>query len=156
MQAFQCFGAEVLGSAISDYSKSFAVCNSQTLAMSDDELPTGGMGMEGMGMDDMSDDDMGDLPSELPEGVQKEVLTPAPDGSWKMPKRGDEVVVHYVGTLQSDGSEFDSSRSRNKPFTFTLGRGEVIKGWDLGVASMKKGEASCPSFPSYCLLLFIL
>ena len=103
-------------------------------------MPVGGMeGMPGMGMDDdMSDDDMG---SELPEGVQKEVLTPAADGNWKMPKRGDEVTVHYVGTLQSDGSEFDSSRSRGTPFNFTLGRGQVIKGWDLGVATMKKGEA---------------
>ena len=45
-----------------------------------------------------------------------------------------------VGTLHSDGSEFDSSRSRDKAFTFTLGQGQVIKGWDVGVASMKKGE----------------
>ncbi|CAE7746193.1 FKBP65 [Symbiodinium sp. CCMP2456] len=90
----------------------------------------------------MSDDDMGDMPIELPEGVQKEVMTPALDGSWKRPQRGDEVTVHYVGTLQSDGSEFDSSRSRGRPFVFTLGRGEVIKGWDLGVATMKKGEVS--------------
>ena len=123
--------------------KSFAICNSQTLAMSDDEIPTGameGMGMDGM--DDMSDDDMGDMPAELPEGVKKEILTAAADGNWKMPKKGDEVTVHYVGTLQSDGSEFDSSRSRDKPFVFTLGRSEVIKGWDVGVATMKKGEVA--------------
>ncbi len=48
--------------------------------------------------------------------------------------------MHYVGTLESDASEFDSSRARNKPFEFTLGKGQDIKGWDLGVASMKKGE----------------
>ena len=43
------------------------------------------------------------------------------------------------GTL-TDGTEFDSSVSRNQPFTFTLGTGQVIKGWDLGFASMSKGE----------------
>jgi len=113
--------------------------------MSDDEElpPTGGMG-DGMGMgDDMSDGDGDDdyhPPVELPEGVKKEILTFASGDSWKKPKTGDEVTVHYVGTLESDGSEFDSSRGRGKPFEFTLGKGQVIKGWDLGVASMKKGE----------------
>merc|ERR1712136_575725 len=46
------------------------------------------------------------------------------------------------GTLQSDGSEFDSSRSRGKPLTFTLGQGQVIQGWDKGVATMKQGEVA--------------
>ena len=104
-------------------------------AMSDDEIPMGGMGDE-MG-DDMSDDmDV----NELPDGVQKEIIREAPAGTFKTPKAGDEVTVHYVGTLHSDGTEFDSSRSRDKAFTFTLGQGQVIKGWDVGVASMKKGE----------------
>nr|UWK01889.1 FK506 binding protein [Locusta migratoria manilensis] len=52
---------------------------------------------------------------------------------------GNEVTVHYRGTLL-DGTEFDSSYSRKDPFTFTLGAGHVIKGWDVGVASMCKGE----------------
>eukprot|EP00931_Biecheleriopsis_adriatica_P033998 TRINITY_DN19685_c0_g1_i1.p1 TRINITY_DN19685_c0_g1~~TRINITY_DN19685_c0_g1_i1.p1 ORF type:complete len:583 (+),score=214.97 TRINITY_DN19685_c0_g1_i1:62-1750(+) len=110
--------------------------------MSDDDVhPVG----SGGGEDDSDGDDMDTYPmnaSKLPEGVGKEIITEAAEANWKKPKAGDEVEVHYVGTLQSDGSEFDSSRSRGKPFSFTLGQGQVIKGWDLGVASMKKGEVA--------------
>ena len=52
---------------------------------------------------------------------------------------GQDVSVHYVGVAWSDGSEFDSSWERNEPFEFGLGRGQVIKGWDQGVAGMKVG-----------------
>jgi FKBP-type peptidyl-prolyl cis-trans isomerase len=51
---------------------------------------------------------------------------------------GKSVTVHYVGTL-TDGSKFDSSRDRGKGFSFRLGAGQVISGWDQGVAGMKIG-----------------
>jgi peptidylprolyl isomerase len=59
-------------------------------------------------------------------------------GKGPMPKPGSRVMVHYTGWL-TDGTKFDSSVDRGQPFTFTLGRGEVIKGWDEGVATMHVG-----------------
>lgn len=53
---------------------------------------------------------------------------------------GDRVSVHYRGTLQSDGSEFDASYNRGDPFSFVLGKGQVIKGWDQGLLDMCIGE----------------
>lgn len=70
------------------------------------------------------------------QGLNIEVLQ---EGAGEEAKNGDKVSVHYTGTLE-DGTKFDSSLDRDQPFTFTLGGGEVIKGWDLGVLGMKVGE----------------
>jgi peptidylprolyl isomerase len=59
-------------------------------------------------------------------------------GEGPAPVEGQDVTVHYVGTL-ADGTTFDSSRERDEPFTFQIGTGEVIKGWDEGVMSMRVG-----------------
>eukprot|EP00918_Siedleckia_nematoides_P001448 GHVU01003437.1.p1 GENE.GHVU01003437.1~~GHVU01003437.1.p1 ORF type:complete len:480 (-),score=102.21 GHVU01003437.1:934-2373(-) len=70
-------------------------------------------------------------------GVLKEIKV---EGSGdEGPCKGDRVFVHYVGTLL-DGSKFDSSRDRDEQFEFTLGTSQVIKAWDIGVATMKRGE----------------
>jgi len=78
-----------------------------------------------------------DVTPEKDGGVIKEILK---EGSGEEgPQAGDKVFVHYVGTL-TDGSVFDSSRERDEKFSFNLGKGSVIKAWDLGVATMKRGE----------------
>jgi peptidylprolyl isomerase len=59
-------------------------------------------------------------------------------GDGNSPKQGNKVVVHYTGKLEN-GSKFDSSHDRGKPFEFTIGVSQVIKGWDEGVMSMKTG-----------------
>jgi peptidylprolyl isomerase len=61
------------------------------------------------------------------------------EGSGTEAKAGDEVTVQYVGVDYKNGKEFDSSWSRNEPFPFTLGAGQVIPGWEQGVEGMKVG-----------------
>jgi peptidylprolyl isomerase len=60
------------------------------------------------------------------------------EGTGETPEAGQTVVVHYTGWLE-DGTQFDSSVDRNEPFSFVLGEGGVIPGWDEGVATMKVG-----------------
>ena len=74
-------------------------------------------------------------------------ITDVKPGTGDEAKAGDFVQVHYTGTLK-DGTKFDSSKDRNEPFTFQLGAGEVIKGWDQGVAGMKVGGRRRLTIPS--------
>ncbi|XP_041484843.1 peptidyl-prolyl cis-trans isomerase Fkbp12-like [Lytechinus variegatus] len=79
-------------------------------------------------------------------GVEVKVIQ---EGSGGKPQSGQTVQVHYTGTL-TNGNKFDSSRDRGKPFEFKLGQGQVIKGWDEGVAQMSKGErATLTCSPDY-------
>ncbi|KAG7332963.1 hypothetical protein KOW79_003098 [Hemibagrus wyckioides] len=82
--------------------------------------------------------------------VEGEDITPKKDGGvlkvvkkegtgTELPMTGDKVFVHYVGTLL-DGTQFDSSRDRGEKFSFEIGKGQVIKAWDIGVATMRIGE----------------
>ena len=69
-------------------------------------------------------------------GLKYKVITA---GTGAIPKKGDTVIVHYTGTLE-DGTKFDSSRDRDSPFSFKLGIGQVIKGWDEGLSIMRVGD----------------
>ncbi|XP_028409851.1 LOW QUALITY PROTEIN: peptidyl-prolyl cis-trans isomerase FKBP2-like [Dendronephthya gigantea] len=63
-------------------------------------------------------------------------------------QNGDTLHMHYTGTLKEDGTEFDSSIPRGEPFVFTLGTGQVIKGWDQGLLNMCEGEKRKLVIPS--------
>ena len=112
-----------------------------------------------------SDEDLIDVSVAQDGGVKKRILQEAPEGAEGPPPNGYEVTAHYTGTccfclalaadtmfcvsytffsstgtLSSDDTKFDSSVDRGTPFKFTIGQGQVIKGWDEGFASMKVGE----------------
>ncbi len=76
--------------------------------------------------------------------LQSEILR---EGNGAVATAGQTVTVHYVGTL-TDGKKFDSSRDRGQGFTFKLGAGQVIEGWDKGVAGMKIGELRKLTIPA--------
>jgi peptidylprolyl isomerase len=70
---------------------------------------------------------------------KKLVVKDIVEGKGKTARKGDEVAVQYVGASFSNGQEFDNSWDRGEPFTFKVGGGNVIKGWDQGVPGMKVG-----------------
>lgn len=81
-------------------------------------------------------------------GLEYEVLK---EGTGANPRAGNTVTVHYTGWLDDNGKpgkEFDSSFKRNQPFSFKIGIGQVIQGWDEGVMSMKVGEKRRLFIPS--------
>jgi FKBP-type peptidyl-prolyl cis-trans isomerase len=89
-----------------------------------------------------------------PAGGSQEVTTPSGlkyvdevVGSGAEAKAGQTAVVHYTGWL-TDGKKFDSSKDRGQPFSFPLGGGRVIKGWDEGVAGMKVGGKRTLTIPA--------
>ncbi|KAJ7332915.1 hypothetical protein JRQ81_015095 [Phrynocephalus forsythii] len=107
-----------------------------------------------------------DITPNKDRGVLK--IVKRPGNKDESPMIGDKVYVHYKGKL-ANGKKFDSSRDRNEPFIFSLGKGQVIKAWDIGVATMKKGEichllckpeyaygsaGSVPKIPSNATLFF--
>ena len=80
-----------------------------------------------------------------PSGLQYEDVV---EGTGASPTPGANVTVHYTGTFQN-GEKFDSSRDRNQPFSFPIGQGRVIKGWDEGVMTMKVGGRRTLTIPSH-------
>ncbi|KAF9361251.1 Peptidyl-prolyl cis-trans isomerase fpr2 [Mortierella sp. AD094] len=71
-----------------------------------------------------------------------------PEGCKTLSKAGDKLSMHYTGTLHQTGSKFDSSLDRGRTFDFTLGAGQVIKGWDQGLVGMCVGEKRKLTIPS--------
>nr|CAX75983.1 hypothetical protein [Schistosoma japonicum] len=100
--------------------------------------------------------DMSETPKQSDEEYLKDFIDLSPSGDRGILKKvvregysdikpcdGDTVIVHYVGTNfggEKHGEVFDSSRARNEKFEFTIGKGSVIKAWDIGVATMSLGE----------------
>lgn len=76
--------------------------------------------------------------------IQKKFLN---EGYGSHPLSGENVTVHYTGKFEN-GNVFDSSLNRGTPFSFTLNAGQVIRGWDIAVGTMKKGEKSIFLIPS--------
>jgi peptidylprolyl isomerase len=106
----------------------------------------------------------GDPPPQL---VKKDIV----EGDGTVARKGDNVRMQYVGVNFSTGDEFDASWNRGEPFEFTLGGGQVIQGWDEGIAGMREGgrreliippakgygaQGSPPSIPPNETLVFVV
>ncbi|CAF0989066.1 unnamed protein product [Adineta steineri] len=75
-------------------------------------------------------------------------VTKKVDNCERKSKNGDRLHMHYTGTLKSNGKKFDSSRDRGDPFVFTIGTGQVIKGWEQGLLDMCEGEQRVLTIPA--------
>lgn len=73
--------------------------------------------------------------------------SPSPSPLTQPPTNPSQIQVHYRGTLLADGSEFDASYNRNQPLSFTVGKGQVIKGWDEGLLEMCIGDKRTLTIP---------
>lgn len=80
--------------------------------------------------------------------AQVVVKTIVPGDGKNFPSAGDQLTMHYTGTLASSGAKFDSSVDRGQPFTFQIGVGQVIQGWDEGVMKMSLGEKAILHIPA--------
>jgi len=82
--------------------------------------------------------------SDAKSGLQVEKIQ---EGTGPQAQQGQTVSVHYTGTLE-DGRKFDSSRDRGQPFEFVLGSGQVIRGWDEGIAQLRVGDRATLTIPA--------
>lgn len=94
---------------------------------------------------EMTDKPTVEIPAEIPTDL---VITDLEQGVGEAAKLGDTVVVHYVGVLSADGTEFDSSYDRGSPYSVTLGAGSVIDGWEQGLLGVKAGGRRQLDIPS--------